>query len=54
MDFYGIIMYDRGVMIMHNYELEVPISRKNDALVKEDDKCIKCGYCKKICKIHII
>lgn len=38
---------------MYNYELEVPISRKNDALVKEDDKCIKCGYCKKICKNDI-
>ena len=38
---------------MHNYELEVPISKKNDALVKEDDKCISCGYCKKVCKNDI-
>ena len=38
---------------MTDYELEVPISKKNDALVKEQDKCIKCGYCKKICKNDI-
>ena len=38
---------------MTNYELEVPISKKNDALVKEEDKCIQCGYCKKICKNDI-
>ena len=34
---------------MRNYELEVPISKNNDALVKENNKCITCGHCKKIC-----
>ena len=38
---------------MANYELEVPISKKNDALVKDRSKCIQCGYCKKICKNDI-
>ena len=38
---------------MTNYELEVPISKKNDALVKDGSKCIQCGYCKKICKNDI-
>lgn len=38
---------------MHNYELEVPISKKNDALVKNDKKCITCGYCKKVCENDI-
>ena len=34
---------------MKNYELEVPISNDNEALVKENNKCITCGYCKKVC-----
>lgn len=34
---------------MRNYELEVPISINNDALIKDNDKCITCGECKKIC-----
>ena len=34
---------------MKNYELEVPISKNNDALTKIDKKCIQCGYCKKVC-----
>lgn len=34
---------------MRNYELEVPISKNNDALEKDDEKCISCGYCKKVC-----
>ena len=38
---------------MHNYDLEVPISKKNNALVKNDKKCITCGYCKKICENDI-
>ena len=38
---------------MTNYELEVPISKKNDALVKNSSKCIQCGYCKKVCKNDI-
>lgn len=35
---------------MRNYELEVPISKNNEALVKDDNKCITCGYCKDVCK----
>lgn len=38
---------------MRNYDLEVPISKKNDALVKNDKKCITCGHCKKICENDI-
>ena len=34
---------------MDKYKLEVPISKNNDAIVKIDNKCIKCGYCKKVC-----
>ena len=34
---------------MRNYDLEVPISDNNDALVKDDSKCITCGYCKDVC-----
>ena len=34
---------------MRNYELEVPISKNNDALEKDDEKCISCGYCRKVC-----
>lgn len=34
---------------MRNYELEVPISKNNEALVKENKKCITCGQCKKVC-----
>ena len=37
-------------MVVRNYELEVPISEKNDALIKYDNKCISCGYCKEVCK----
>ncbi|MBE6160864.1 MAG: hydrogenase [Firmicutes bacterium] len=36
------------------YELEVPISKNNDAIVKDYNKCIKCGYCKKVCVDEII
>lgn len=35
---------------MKNYDLEVPISENNDAIVKDDSKCITCGYCKEVCK----
>ena len=35
---------------MRNYELEVPMSKNNDALVKDDSRCITCGYCKDVCK----
>ena len=38
---------------MRNYELEVPISKNNEALEKEDNKCITCGYCKDVCKNDI-
>lgn len=38
---------------MRNYDLEVPISKKNDALVKNDKKCITCGHCKKVCENDI-
>ena len=34
---------------MRNYDLEVPISKSNEALVKDNNKCITCGHCKKIC-----
>ena len=34
---------------MRNYDLEVPISKNNEALVKDNNKCITCGHCKKIC-----
>ena len=38
---------------MKNYELEVPISKNNDALIKIDKKCIQCGYCKRVCSNDI-
>lgn len=38
---------------MRNYDLEVKISENNDALVKEMDKCITCGYCKNVCRDDI-
>ena len=34
---------------MRNYDLEVLISKNNDALVKDNKKCITCGHCKKVC-----
>lgn len=34
---------------MRNYDLEVPISKNNEALVKDNKRCITCGHCKKIC-----
>ncbi len=34
---------------MRNYNLEVPISKNNEALVKDNNRCITCGHCKKIC-----
>lgn len=34
---------------MRNYELEVPVSKNNDAIEKNDNRCITCGYCKKVC-----
>ena len=34
---------------MRNYELEVPVSKNNSAIEKNDDRCITCGYCKKVC-----
>ena len=34
---------------MRDYNREVLISKSNDALVKEDNKCVTCGLCKKIC-----
>ena len=34
---------------MKKYDLEVPISKKNDAIEKNNKKCIICGYCKKVC-----
>lgn len=38
---------------MRNYELEVPISKNNEALEKNDRKCITCGHCKKVCTNEI-
>lgn len=32
-----------------NYNLEVPISKNNEALTKDESKCITCGYCKDVC-----
>ncbi len=34
---------------MRDYNREVLISKNNDSLVKEDNKCVTCGLCKKIC-----
>ena len=34
---------------MRDYNREVLISKNNDALIKEDSKCITCGMCKRIC-----
>ena len=38
---------------MRNYEYEVPVSKKNYSIVKDDSKCITCGQCKKICANEI-
>ena len=38
---------------MKNYDLEVPVSKNNDAIKKNDEKCIQCGYCKKVCSDDI-
>ena len=34
-------------------ELEVPVSATNPAIVKDDRKCITCGYCKAVCRDEI-
>lgn len=34
---------------MRNYELEVPVSKNNNAIEKDENRCITCGYCKKVC-----
>ena len=36
------------------YELEVAVSKDNDAIEKDYNKCIQCGYCKKVCVDEII
>ena len=38
---------------MKKYDLEVPISKKSECLVKDDSKCISCGYCKRVCENDI-
>ena len=38
---------------MSNKNLEVLISNNNLSIVKEDNKCISCGYCKKVCENEI-
>lgn len=38
---------------MRNYDLEVVISKKNEALVKDNKKCITCAYCKRVCSDEI-
>ena len=34
--------------------LEVPISKNNDAIKKDKYKCIQCGYCTKVCVDEIV
>lgn len=34
---------------MEIHDLEVPISKKNDAIEKIDEKCVHCGFCKRVC-----
>ena len=34
---------------MKNPLLEVPVSPYNEAIAKDDAKCIVCGYCKRVC-----
>ena len=38
---------------MRNYDYEVLISKNNDSLTKDDNKCISCGQCKKVCNNDI-
>ena len=38
---------------MVNKELEILIADDNLSIVKEDNKCISCGYCKKVCENEI-
>lgn len=38
---------------MANKDLEVIIADDNLSIVKEDNKCISCGYCKKVCENEI-
>ena len=38
---------------MINNDKEIPISNKNLSIVKEDNKCISCGYCKRVCENEI-
>ena len=34
-------------------DMVVPVSKDNLSIVKEDNKCIQCGYCKKVCENEI-
>ena len=34
---------------VRNYEVEVPVSETNSAIMKEQEKCISCGYCVNVC-----
>ena len=38
---------------MRDYNREVLMSKANDALIKEDNKCVTCGLCKKVCNDDI-
>ena len=38
---------------MRNYDLEVKISDNNEAIEKDEAKCITCGYCKTVCSDDI-
>ena len=35
---------------MNNDDLTLQISPDNVAIVKDEEKCIKCGYCVRVCR----
>ena len=38
---------------MRNFDLEVLVSKNNDAIVKNNSKCVVCGHCLDVCKNDI-